>query len=221
MQPTVHALTCPSPPPPAPGAPYVVLDACVLMSGIVRRLALRLADAGLLRPLWTERIADEWRRNAARIWQIPPERLQAEWDSMRQRFPLADCGDTSAHEVGLVYSDPKDWHVIAAARAAQARMPASQVLIATWNLKDFNRSELRRLGLAAVDPDRLLLRCWEADRAATLAQLMGIGQDAEDLGGTAQPLADALRRERLFRLAVLANDQADDRVQSVCGMHRE
>ena len=194
--------------PPVRPAPIVVLDACLLMSGIVRRLVLRLAEAGLLVPAWTERIGHEWRRNAARIWQIPPAWLDAEWQSMCQRFPQADCGDTAEHEAGLRYSDPKDWHVIAAARAVQSRHPGREVLIATWNLKDFNRSELRRMQLAALDPDRLLVRCWEEDQATTLAQLACIAQDAHALGGTPQPLADALKRERLFRLAALADSRA-------------
>ncbi len=173
------------------------------MSGIVRRLILRLADAGLLAPLWTERIGDEWRRNAARIWQIPPERLLHEWQAMQARVPAADRGDTLAFEAGLHYSDPKDWHVIAAARAAQAQ-GMQDVRIATWNLKDFNRSELRRMQLAALDPDRLLAECWARDRQACWQALQGVAQDAVDLGGTAQPLGDALRRERLFRLSNLA-----------------
>jgi len=43
------------------------------MSGILRRLLLRLAEAGVFLPVWTERIGEEWRRNACRIWDIPPE----------------------------------------------------------------------------------------------------------------------------------------------------
>ncbi|MEI2418403.1 PIN domain-containing protein [Orrella sp. JC864] len=190
-----------------PSVPHVVLDACVLMSGIVRRLCLRLAEAGLLAPLWTDRIAGEWQRNAARIWAIAPERLQDEWRRMQQAFPAADCGDTTAFEADLRYSDPKDWHVIAAARAAQARGAGREVLIATWNLKDFNRSELRRMQLRALDPDRLLVRCWEHDAHATLRALAGMADDAVALGGQAEPMAQALRRERLFRLARLAGGQ--------------
>ncbi len=48
--------------------PFIVLDACVLMSGILRRLLLRLAEAGVFQPVWTERIGEEWRRNACRMW---------------------------------------------------------------------------------------------------------------------------------------------------------
>ena len=49
------------------------------MSGIVRRLVLRLAEAGVYQPVWTERIGEEWRRNASRIWEIPPEVMAEQW----------------------------------------------------------------------------------------------------------------------------------------------
>ena len=48
------ALTIPNATP-----PFIVLDACVLMSGILRRLLLRLAEAGVFQPVWTERIGEE------------------------------------------------------------------------------------------------------------------------------------------------------------------
>lgn len=188
---------------PAPAATHVVLDACVLMSGIVRRLLLRLAETGAFRPVWSQRIGDEWRRNAARIWQIDPQWLDTEWAEMQRRFPLADCGDARAFEQGLQYSDAKDWHVIAAARAAQQQAGAT-VVILTWNLKDFNRSELRRLGLRVLDPDRFLSERWAHDAAALARACETIATDAAALGGTPQPLPDALRRERLFRLQALA-----------------
>ena len=53
-------------------SPFVVLDACVLMSTVQRQLLLRLAGQGVFQPVWTDRIGEEWRRNAARLWQIPP-----------------------------------------------------------------------------------------------------------------------------------------------------
>lgn len=181
----------------------MVLDACVLMSGIVRRLMLRLAEAGAFQPVWSERIGDEWRRNAARIWQIDPHRLADEWADMQRRFPLADCGDAQGFEQGLKYSDAKDWHVIAAARAAQGA-GAESVAILTWNLKDFNRSELRRMGLRALDPDRYLSERWQRDATQLALACETIAQDAAALGGTPQPLREALRRERLYRLQALA-----------------
>lgn len=191
-------------PPPS----HVVLDACVLMPGILRRLWLRLAGMGLYEPIWSEYIGDEWRRNAARIWSIPAERLQQEWQDMQTAFPAACAGNLQEWKAGLRYSDPKDWHVIAAARDAQARSPEASIAIATWNLRDFNRSELRRLGLQAVSPDTLLARFWHAAPSALLAALEGMAQDASDLGGTPEPIADALRREHLFLLRQLFWAQA-------------
>src|SRR3546814_10873146 len=45
----------------------VVLDTCVLMSNALRWLLLRLGSHGCFCPVWSPIIADEWRRNAARI----------------------------------------------------------------------------------------------------------------------------------------------------------
>lgn len=58
--------------------PVLVLDACVLMSGVLRPVLLDLAQAGLFAPAWTQRIGEEWRRNAARLWPITPHLLEQE-----------------------------------------------------------------------------------------------------------------------------------------------
>jgi len=187
-----------------PSSPRVILDACVLMSGTLRRLLLRLGRAGALRPGWSERIGGEWRRNAARIWGTDPAVLQAEWDAMQADFPHAMIAPAPEHEAGLRYSDAKDWHVIGAARAAHALDGSAGALILTWNLKDFSRSELRRMGLNVMDPDRYLCGQWDANAAAVRAALAGIPADARSWGHRPEPLADTLRRERLYRLQKLA-----------------
>ena len=190
-------------------APFVVLDACVLMSTVQRQLLLRAAGLGLFQPVWTERIGEEWRRNAARLWQVPPDTLAAQWHAMNQRFPDAMETNTVPYETGLRYSDPKDFHVIAAGLARRARCglqrpPAVQVM--TWNLKDFNRSELRRLGLDAYSPDQLLAGWWRAEPARLQAALQAVATDVVALGRTPEPLADTLTRERLHRLRRLWTD---------------
>lgn len=188
---------------------FVVLDACILMSGVLRPALLQLARAGRYRPLWNQRIGQEWQRNAARIWDISAELLQHEWNLMQHAFPAADAGDVSAYETGLRYSDAKDHHVIAAGLAGRARcglQATPEVTVLTWNLKDFNRPELRRQGLDACDPDRLLARWWQEDPEqihgvirATLRELAASGRERT---GT---LVEILRRERLYRLARLAD----------------
>ncbi|SUV85121.1 Uncharacterised protein [Bordetella pertussis] len=106
---------------PNPAPPFVVLDACVLMSGIARQLLLRVARTGVFQPVWTERIGEEWRRNAARLWDIPAAALAAQWEATNASFPRALEVDTQPYETGLRYSDPKDFHVIAAGLARRAR----------------------------------------------------------------------------------------------------
>ncbi|WP_239989992.1 PIN domain-containing protein [Corticimicrobacter populi] len=186
--------------------PVCVLDACVLMSGIVRPFLLRLADAGCLRPAWSPRIGEEWRRNATRIWQVEPQVLEQAWDDMQQQFPQALTPDPSQWESGLHYSDPKDWHVIAAARHIQDQLQQQSdttdtlTWIITWNLKDFNRSELRRLGLRAMTPDMLMQALWPAHADAIIAALAQTPDDALTLGRTDTDLHAILKRERLFWL---------------------
>lgn len=205
-----YSLSTPAKPSDTP--PFLVLDACVLMSSVLRPLFLRLAELQAYTPVWSGRIGQEWVRNAARIWKVDVEHVQNEWQAMQARFPDADAGDIAAYETGLRYSDPKDWHVIAAGLAKRARcglqhQPAVAVL--TWNMKDFNRPEMRRLGMDAFSPDRLLSHWWAQNPAPigraleeTMASLLAAGREPELLETT-------LNRERLHRLrALVAAKQA-------------
>ena len=185
----------------------IVLDACVLISGVLRPTLLSLAAYGLFTPIWSDRLGDEWRRNAARIWSIPPEALDREWERMQLEFPCANVNNTGPYEAGLRYSDPKDWHVIATALAARARcgLPVRpEVTVLTWNLKDFNRGELRRQGLQVLDPDRLL-GLWWPQYGPTIHRALRstVGRLADEGRPRTGGLIEIIRRERLFRLARL------------------
>lgn len=46
---------------------------------MARNEAVTVADRGVFQPIWTERIGGEWRRNAERLLQIPPETLAEQW----------------------------------------------------------------------------------------------------------------------------------------------
>lgn len=178
----------------------VVLDTCVLISNVLRRVLLRLVDRGLFRPAWSPVIGDEWRRNAARIWAVDSADIAAQWDQLQEDYPDADQGDVGLYKEGLRRSDPKDWHVVAAGRAVRERLPGAEVAVVTRNLKDFNRSELRGFGLGVLDPDELLVRCWLKDPVMVGWSLREIEGDFAAVGREAGPLAEVLRRERLFRL---------------------
>lgn len=178
----------------------VVIDTCVLMSNVLRRMLLQLATQACFRPAWSAVIGEEWQRNAARIWNVSAVSMYDQWQAMQQAFPQADQGDIDHFKQGLHYSDRKDWHVIAAARAAQANDASISVAVLTRNIRDFNRSELRRLGLGLFDPDQFLVHClrqYPSRLAALLDQLPGQTQADEK---EPEALAPILKRERLFRL---------------------
>ena len=187
---------------------WVVIDTCVLMSTILKNLLLRLAHAGLFQPVWAEYIGEEWRRNASRVWEVPEAEVAAEWQKMQLEFPHANMGIVQQFEEGLRKSDPKDWHVIAAGRAALSLHPGAQVGILTRNLRDFNRSELRACGLSLHSPDDFLVKCQELDPDLMARLLAFIPADAALIGRPEEPLETVLRRERLFRLNALFAGQA-------------
>jgi len=178
----------------------VVLDTCVLLSNPLRWLLLRLGAQQCFRPVWSPVIGDEWRRNAGRAWGLDPADARARWDALQQLFPDASQEGIEPFKAGIARSDPKDWHVIAAGRAALALRPAARVAVLTRNIKDFNRAELRRLGLGLFDPDRFLARCLWRYPALLAALLDEMPQAAAAAGRPVEPLDAVLRRERLFRV---------------------
>lgn len=183
-------------------APGLVLDACILMSGLLRPLLLKLAHAGLLVPLWTDKIGQEWQRNAARLWPIEPELLKNEWQLMQEQFPHSNMGDVTEFEAELRHTDRKDKHVAAAGIAGVTKHIAQPISVLTWNLKDFSRSELRKQQLGLIDPDRLLSQWWTTQSSqlqqhidTTVAELFSTGRRQPE------PVLAMLKRDRLFRLA--------------------
>lgn len=183
-------------------APGLVLDACILMSGLLRPLLLNLAHAGLLVPLWTDKIGQEWQRNAARLWPIEPELLKKEWQLMQEQFPHSNMGDVTEFEADLRHTDRKDKHVAATGIAGVAKRVAQPISVLTWNLKDFSRSELRKQQLGLIDPDRLLSQWWTTQSSllqqhidVTVQELFSTGRRQPE------PVVVMLKRDRLFRLA--------------------
>ncbi len=178
----------------------LVLDTCVLLSNLLRRWLLRLAQNDCVQPAWSPIIGDEWCRNASKIWSVAPDEILAQWLQLQHDYPGADVGDVQAYKSGLQRSDPKDWHVIAAARKVLALRPDATVGILTRNLRDFNRSELRALGISLFDPDTYLLRCWQLYPDVLDAMILEVPAYAQSIGKPVEPIDVILKRERLFRL---------------------
>lgn len=178
----------------------LVVDTCVLISSVLRVLLLRMAKSGWFAPVWSPIIGDEWRRTAARLWQTPVDDIAQQWDALQADFPHADMGDVSPYKSGLERSDRKDWHVIAAGRAAVIRYPGSTVAVVTRNIKDFHRAELRQLGLYLFDPDQLMSRFWSHDADHVRRALAELPDHSLVPGRKPETLEALLKRERLFRL---------------------
>ncbi len=184
--------------------PALVIDACIMMSGLLRPLLLNLAQTGLFDPLWTDKIGQEWQRNAARLWPIDPELLKAEWQNMQEQFPAANMGDVTPFEASLKHTDRKDKHVAATGIAAVESAQVGPISVLTWNIKDFSRSELRRQQLGLIDPDRLFSQWWSIHRQLLLETLHLTAADLVSSGRRQpEPILAMLRRDRLFRLAGL------------------
>jgi hypothetical protein len=142
------------------------------------------------------------------LWGVPADEVAAQWQALQLDFPQADLGEVEAFKEGLRYSDPKDWHVVAAARAALVRWPGQPTAVLTRNLKDFDRRELRVLGLQLYDPDRYLELCWGAHGEPLRCALELLAQDLAQIEGAA-PLDEVLGRESLYRLRKLWRRHAE------------
>lgn len=181
----------------------VVLDTCILISNVLRFLSLGLAQAGYFQPVWSLSIREEWLRNASRLWQVDRAQLELDWEKWEQLFPLANQGLVHGFQEGLFYSDPKDWHVIAAARAAQVSFNHTPTSILTKNSKDFNRSELKRLDITRWTPDAFFCHLWPQAHATFQLLLEQLPQAVRAPDKEPLSVDLLLKRERLFDLAKL------------------
>jgi hypothetical protein len=130
--------------------PYTaVLDACVLVPIALADTLLRVAEKGLYRPLWSDRILGEAQ---AAIEEIHPGTAAAKrFASMREAFDDAMVTGWEEQQHKIWLPDEDDRHVVAAAVRGGAQA------IVTANVKDFPATALEPLGLEAVHPDDFLL----------------------------------------------------------------
>lgn len=130
----------------------VLLDACVLVPIALTDTLLRSADAGLFRPLWSERIIEEM------VSAIEKARPDLPAGSARKRAASMDRAFDDACVIGweelvdgIMLPDVDDRHVVAAAQRGRAD------LIVTSNLSDFPPAELAKLEIEVQHPDEFLL----------------------------------------------------------------
>lgn len=130
----------------------VVYDACVLHPAPLRDLLVRIANSGVVRARWSERILDEcFRSILARRSDLDPAALARTRALMCEAVP--DClVERYEHlEAALDLPDPDDRHVLAAAIRAGAQA------IVTFNLSDFPDHVLARYDVEAKHPDEFVI----------------------------------------------------------------
>lgn len=132
-----------------------LLDANVLYPFLVRDVLLSLADAGLYRPLWTDKINDEW---SSHLLEKTPEKtaqIKNTIQVMNEAFPEALVRRYEDLIGGLKLPDPDDRHVLAAAIRGGANV------IVTGNTRDFPLAILERHDLEARTADDFVLNALE------------------------------------------------------------
>lgn len=166
-----------------------MLDACVLVPVTLADTLLRLAEADLYRPLWSELILDEM---VSAIEEIHPEladglaRKRAE--TMDRAFDDACVRGWERLVHGITLPDQDDRHVVAAALRGQAD------LIVTANLGDFPADSLAPLGLEAQGPDEFLLNQLDLDPDVVIRVLHDQAEAAQRPAITFDALVDQLTR---------------------------
>jgi len=141
-----------------------LFDTNVLYGALLNDFILELADRGLYRPLWSEDILDELRKNLVKAGEgaaLVDKRIS----TMRTYFPdaMVDGYDSL---IPTMTCDSKDRHVLAAAVRGGA-----EVLV-TFNIKDFPDESTAPFDVEVVHPDDFLLDQLDLYHAPTLRALV-------------------------------------------------
>lgn len=171
----------------------VVLDACVLVPISLADTLLRIAEKGLYRPLWSERILDEAQTAIGRI--RPETDTVKRFAAMRTAFEDAMVTGWEDLARGITLPDRDDRHVIAAAVRGGADT------IVTANLADFPAATLAPLGLEAIHPDDFLLDQLDLSPMAVLTAIRKQASDSRRPPLTCHDLATLLGRAGTPRFA--------------------
>ena len=119
-----------------------VLDTNVLLPAPLRDTLLRLAEADLYVPKWSDRILAELAKNLVESGRTDAERAARVTRTMEEAFPEAMVPTSLVSTIEpAMTNDPKDRHVLAAAVGAGAQVIVSR------NLDDFPPKACNPLGV--------------------------------------------------------------------------
>lgn len=176
-----------------------LLDANVLFSEWMRWLLVALARQHGTILYYTPHIENECYRNLVRLGRLHPEdadRERAELPFRLNAVLLPQNHEPYLSDVRQV--DEKDRHVAASALALKHQLHQPVGLL-TWNLKDFPRKPLLKLGLVRFSPDELCLELQKDARgvATILATSVGMMQSALLTQSALNPTAYQIKAQPL------------------------
>jgi predicted nucleic acid-binding protein len=136
-------------------APVVVYDANVLFPFHVGHILTFVAAKRLVIARWTAEIQKEWIDHIGEKFPDDLEGCRRRCSAMNRALPDAMVTGYE-HRIGTIdFPDPDDRHVIAAA------IQAGATAIVTRDRRHFTSKTLEPFNLAALDPDALLVGCYE------------------------------------------------------------
>ncbi len=169
------------------------LDACVLVPTLTRGLLLDAAQAGVLEPLWSPGVLDEWRHAAARVGPFQTLSAEHEIAAMTAACPQACVTPPPDLVETLHLPDPGDRHVLAAAIAGRAEA------LVTFNERDFPLRVMGAHGLIRRHPDGVLREA-AGDTALADAFRARFAEAVAHTGRSPRALAKAAHLPRLGKL---------------------
>ncbi len=162
-----------------------------------------LAAGGTIRAHWTNEIHEEWMRNVERDYGIAHSVLERVRKLMDHAAGDALITHYRHHEHLFTKTDTKDQHVAAAAVAARRRSRADTVTIITWNLRDFDRRELAKVGVVTETPDAFLCRLFEKFPEEVIAAVVRMQSNLRNPSKTVRECAETLATQGLRNFAEL------------------
>jgi predicted nucleic acid-binding protein len=129
----------------------------------LRDTLLRLAEADLCVPKWSDRILAELAKNLVESGRTGKKSAGRAVETMRVAFPEAEVAESlvSTLEPAMT-NDPKDRHVLAAAVGVGAQV------VVTHNLEDFAPQACAPLGIETLSPDDFLVDLYHLEPSAAL-----------------------------------------------------
>lgn len=168
-------------------------DTCTLYGAVLNDFLLWLADGDAFRPLWSEGVLEELRRNLIKNGH-DGEAVDKRLRTMRTYFPDAMVTGYE-HLIEGMRCEPRDRHVLAAAVRANA-----DVLV-TFNLKDFPAQALAPFDIEVVHPDEFLLDQLDLYPGLTMGTLSHLAEIYDAPTVTVDELLQLLARAGVPRFA--------------------